>query len=185
MHGISDAVSRSEKFDKKHYYTAVYTTFCLIAIISLNFVLINLNIDIVKFCTVVKMSENSFYVELISNSRSYPNNTLTNFKNKISLIKPLYGEWEVAMVEISYTKSWKNIFNDSMIYLTDDRFDSFEYIEMSNSSIPGVNVFESGVLRSGYYDTPKKLCDEIEKVMKKELNSYVKDYPYFTFDNIT
>ena len=54
-----------------------------------------------------------------------------------------------------------------MIYLTDDRFNSFEYIEFSENSIPGVNIFESGVLKSGYYDTPKTLCDEIRKVMKK------------------
>ena len=186
MHGIPDAIPRSEKFDKKHYCTTISTTFCLVAIISLNFVLINRNIDIIKFCNLdLNMHENSFYIELISNSQSFYDNTLTNFKNKISLSKPLNGEWEVALVEISYTKSWKNIVNDSEIYLTNDRFDSFEYIEISNTSIPGVHFFESGVLRSGYYDTPKALCDEIEKVMKNELNSHVKDYPYFTFDNIT
>ncbi len=57
----------------------------------------------------------SFYVDLTSNTTD--DDTVANFKNKIQLLEPLYGKWEVALAEISYTKSWKNVRNGFKINL--------------------------------------------------------------------
>src|SRR5437868_5091338 len=103
---------------------------------------------------------NSFYVELSSNAR-YQYNTVANFRNKIQLLHPLHGNWEVGMSEISYTKSWKNLSEDC-----DMRFEimfdepvkhKYEYkVEYA----PFKNEGRKGIIRSGYYDSVPTLFKE-------------------------
>jgi hypothetical protein len=55
------------------------------------------------------MNNEGFFIELSSNARGDPNNTVANFKNHIALASPLAGQWEAAVVEISYSKTWNNL----------------------------------------------------------------------------
>src|SRR5579863_881790 len=56
----------------------------------------------------------NFYVTLPSNVSSkgyFRENTVANYITKLSQRMALEGEWEVGLVEISYTLSWFNIPN--------------------------------------------------------------------------
>src|SRR5882757_896111 len=97
---------------------------------------------------------NSFYIELQSNSKCFYDNTVANFKNKLSLHEPLQGYWEVALVEISYTYSWKNLLNNEYVSLENERF-----IENFDKNYIPKNKF---TIKSGFYDSIQALCNEIE-----------------------
>jgi len=114
----------------------------------------------------------SFYVDLTSNTTD--DDTVANFKNKIQLLEPLYGKWEVALVEISYTKSWKNVRNGFKINLaTPKGISAYESIvEYSDFYIPKENFMErAGVLRAGYYESVEQLIDELNIEMRVILKS--------------
>jgi hypothetical protein len=51
----------------------------------------------------------NFYVLLPSNVKSFPQNTITNFRTRLASRLLLTDDWEVGLVEISYTLSWYNI----------------------------------------------------------------------------
>ncbi len=60
-----------------------------------------------------------FYLTLPSNSSMeyFPGNTLTNFKTKLAQPIELTGEWEVALSEFQYSRSWYNLRDfDNHIY---------------------------------------------------------------------
>ena len=54
-----------------------------------------------------------FYLVLPSNSsmQFYPNNTITQYKTKLQTAIELTGEWEVALAEMTFPKSWSTIPN--------------------------------------------------------------------------
>ena len=127
----------------------------------------------------------SFYVELSSNTR-YQYNTIGNFSNRVQLLHPLDGDWEVAMTEIFYTKSWKNVAKNCAVTLEK----MFETPKPAISYKPVYGYFpqkdeeRKGILRSGYYENIKDLCEEIEK----EMLPFQKDckfLPKFVFDKVT
>ena len=60
-----------------------------------------------------------FYLTLPSNSSMeyFPGNTLTSFKTKLAQPIELTGEWEVALSEFQYPRSWYNLRDfDNHIY---------------------------------------------------------------------
>ena len=65
------------------------------------------------------MAENNFYANLSSNTTSSTsfNNKIGNFVTRLPRKINLGEDWEVALTEISYTKSWYNIFEDQRIKL--------------------------------------------------------------------
>src|SRR6266571_1039791 len=101
----------------------------------------------------------SFYVELVSNSHEL--NTVANFKNKIQLLQPLVGKWEVGLVEISYSKTWKNLSRDyklSILKRNEKKYAvlhpnyPFEYYPIKE---------RKGVLRGGYYNDINTFINEL------------------------
>ena len=68
------------------------------------------------------MDEN-FTVELISNVKTTRDlerkNSIGNFVSVLSRKLIFNEDWEVALTEISYTKSWYNIFDDQKIWMID------------------------------------------------------------------
>ena len=65
------------------------------------------------------MADN-FYVTLPSNVKSYdyfPENTVSNYVTKLASRLTFTGEWEVGLVEMSYTLSWFNVSKKHKILL--------------------------------------------------------------------
>ena len=57
------------------------------------------------------MSREQFYLTLPSNSsfKNYPENTLSEYTTQLSRTIQLDGEWEVALAEIQYPRTWNNV----------------------------------------------------------------------------
>lgn len=57
-----------------------------------------------------------FYLTLPSNSSLsiFPNNKQTEYRTKLSSIRNLDGQWEVALCELRYPCSWHNISKDQL-----------------------------------------------------------------------
>ena len=126
----------------------------------------------------------SFYVELSSNS-SYQYNTVSNFQNKVQLLHPLEGNWEVGMSEISYTKSWKNLIRNCELNI-DTMFEDFQPFISRQSAfgyIPVKDEERHGIVRSGYYESIERLCEEILNEMKP-FEKYFSSLPEFIYDDV-
>ena len=82
----------------------------------------------------------NFYITLPSNVPSFEQNTIANYKTKLSSRLILPDEWEVGLVEISYTLSWYNSPNNEEISLV--------YWDKGMSQRTSKNVF----LPPGRYD---------------------------------
>lgn len=65
------------------------------------------------------MDQKGFYIELISNvvTELFPHNQIGNFVTPLFKRIELEGEWEVALVEIAYHKSWPNVRQENVIHL--------------------------------------------------------------------
>ena len=59
-----------------------------------------------------------FYLTLPSNSsmKYYPDNTLTHYTTRLQLPMELSGDWEVALTEITFPKSWFTIPKQSCMF---------------------------------------------------------------------
>ena len=127
----------------------------------------------------------NFYIELSSNA-SYSYNTISNFKNRIQLLHPLDGDWEVGLAEISYTKSWKNLTHACVLSIEEMFQNPKPFISRAN--LFGYAPFEledrKGIVRAGYYESVKILCDEISKEMQAFKGEY-KTLPQFFVDDVT
>lgn len=114
----------------------------------------------------------SFYYELSSNSDE--NNTVANFKNKIELLTPLYGNWEVALVEISYTKSWKNLRNGyamSLIIPKDPNRNKKMYVPKKWKGVYFPKTMgRRAIIQSGYYESVQQLLDELNEEMLQQIS---------------
>ena len=57
------------------------------------------------------MSKETFYLTLPSNSslKNYPENTVAEYTTQLSRTIQLDGEWEVALAEIQYPRTWNNV----------------------------------------------------------------------------
>ena len=186
MHGLPDALPRSAKFNKK-LNIFISITSIVISILIIYGYYSKSKLSYKKFCGVDEMYNQPFFVELMSNATGFKDNTVGNFKNKISLMRPLEGSWEVALVEISYPKSWKNLLNDMPICLTNDTF--LASVVDKNNSInfyaPANDGVNCGYVKSGFYVTVENLIDEIEKQMSSLKDEFILKLPKFTYDNIT
>ena len=127
----------------------------------------------------------SFHVELSSNA-SFQYNTIGNFRNKVQLLHPLEGNWEVAMSDISFTKSWKNVLKPCMMSI--ERMFSFPSPVTSMlhtyGYFPQSDDQRKGLVRPAYYESVHKLCTEIEKEMIPLAGKH-KYLPSFIIDELT
>ena len=71
-----------------------------------------------------------WYLVLPSNSslNVYPNNTVASYQTKLQTPVSLDGEWECALFELEYTRSWQNIeVGDSLVHFTYQKKDESHY----------------------------------------------------------
>jgi len=95
------------------------------------------------------MSDN-FYVTLPSNVKSFSNNKISNFKTKLASRLILHDDWEVGLVEMSYTYSWYNISTKQELNIK-----TFE------KGLPTKTYKSDVFIKPGRYDTIQELIDAI------------------------
>lgn len=128
------------------------------------------------------MDNQSFYIELVSNSKSFPENTVANFKNRICLDKELNGNWQMAVVEISYTYSWKNLGSNQWValneetYINEENMNSLQHLNYINRIHP---------ISSGHYDNLQVLITEIHNSFNINKTEDITNIPHLHIDNIT
>lgn len=100
----------------------------------------------------------SFTVELLSNAsfNFYPKNTLSAFSNYLATPIELEGEWEVALVEISYPSKCYNITEGKFSYTLDRQY------HLGEGGYKEPARFHSTQIVPGAY-TWKTLMEEINK----------------------
>ena len=96
----------------------------------------------------------SFSIVLPSNSsmESHPKNTLSNYTTVLSKGLELDGDWEVALTEIQFPRTWYNVTSPVSV-------DKYEYT-FRNTNDP----FKAGSylqLMEGYYDDGAQIIDQI------------------------
>lgn len=93
---------------------------------------------------------NSLIYTLPSNTPN-PNNTLSQYVVQLPSSVTLDKSWKVAMLEISYTKSWFNIHKDHIITVVDDEGGVYHCPEK---------------LGAGMYETEQSLIDAIQSCVR-------------------
>ena len=109
------------------------------------------------------MSLSQFYVTLPSTSSSkyFPDNKLSTFTTRLHIPIRLTGDWEVALVEISYPRTWYNVAGDTCkVYYRrgDDE-------QMKSVKIP-----------AGYYETAEEILYELRKTLPPSIMADVHFY---------
>ena len=102
------------------------------------------------------MGENNINIHLTSNtiptSPEQISNSIGNFITKLPKRCNFSDEWEVALTEISYTKSWYNILEDQNVRLVDLDLNVIEIDEQ----IP-----------AGNYETVEELLEKINDILER------------------
>ncbi|MED5363039.1 MAG: chromo domain-containing protein, partial [Bacteroidota bacterium] len=101
----------------------------------------------------IKMSNEQFYLTLPSNSsfQYHPNNTVAEYTTQLPRAIQLDGEWEVALVEIHYPRTWNNLRSKKsrILYMKDGK------PPILNCEVP-----------PGYYSTMSSVIDACHKALK-------------------
>jgi hypothetical protein len=98
--------------------------------------------------------EDNFYITLPSNvGHTFKDNTIANFTTKLASRLEMTGNWEVGLVEMSYTMSWYNVPDDLLIKV--------RYFEQSTPKILNSKI----VLPAGRYDT----IDQLISILNNEV----------------
>lgn len=101
------------------------------------------------------MAGGDFYVTLPSNASSttYPDNRISNYRIKLAKALDLRGEWEMALIEIQYPRTWTSFLEaDAVFTVTDKPRSRSRKIKMA----------------VGYYPTMAKLIAEVNYLLYKE-----------------
>src|SRR2546421_5026684 len=91
------------------------------------------------------------YITLVSNNRSDDSNTVASFITRLPKRMEFDREWMIGLSEVTFTKSWFNVKEDSPIVLIDSSGEAYGY----------------GKLKAGFYETEKDLQFAIEQILKK------------------
>ena len=83
LYGLPNAISRSAKFNKKLSIFITITSIIVTVLILYSYQIKKYNTKTIV-CGVDEMYNQPFFIELMSNSSSFKENTVANFKNKIS-----------------------------------------------------------------------------------------------------
>ena len=128
--------------------------------------------------------ENSFYVTLTSNADSnfFPNNTLTNFTNKLPAEMDLSSQdYEVALVEISCAFSFQNIRSGEV-------FIDLEYLSAPAHSRDIYKVKKKKIeLPAGNYPSENMLIQSLNELIEKSIcdDGLPDKCLYFEYNNIS
>jgi hypothetical protein len=112
-----------------------------------------------------------FYLTLPSNSseKYYPDNTLTRYTTRLQTTLDLSGDWEVALVEMMFTKTWYTVPKNSGKFT----YSCFNCVEFIPKVIgPGYRPTDYSVpmtLPSGYYTKMQDIVDEMNSVIQEKL----------------
>ena len=121
------------------------------------------------------MGSENFYIHLSNNiiatSPQEMGNTIGCFNTRLNRRLNLNEEWEVALTDISYTKSWYNIMEDQKLYIMDEQND--------------LTLLDE-VLPAGNYETIDELIEVINalyaEVLKYQRNIKVKYPPFLSYN---
>lgn len=122
----------------------------------------------------------SFYLTLPSNVKNdLHTNTISHFQTRLhkKYSFPVNENWEVAVVEISYPKSWYTLQVPQKISLFTFNFsavNTFDFIEN-----------DLAVLPPGHYDDPDRLMDAINDILNSKYKTVVKALPVLKFNKDT
>jgi hypothetical protein len=169
-------------------FLAILLTLILIALLNLFPHIVNriVNQKLKKFCFVDEMYSEEFFIDLSSNTLDYPENKVANFKNNIPLIKKLTGNWEVALVSINFTKSWRNLRATSQLCVENESYildnENFPFKSDETENLPD---YRCGILQAGYYKSIEELLDEIKQEYTAIKDVRIAIMPTFKFNNIT
>ncbi len=111
------------------------------------------------------MANSQFYVTLPSTSsfKYFPENKISSYTTRLHAPLRLKGEWEVALVEINYPRTWYNISGDTCKIYYQGKHDQ----ELESTQIP-----------SGYYESAEEILHELRRALpeyvKRNLEMYIK-----------
>jgi hypothetical protein len=114
----------------------------------------------------------------------YPGNTLTSFVTRLQKTITLTGDWEVALSEFQFPRSWYTIRQSGILFLT-QRDD----IKADDGTVTekGYNTMIS--LPGGYYKTIPDIVNELNSCIKKILGGVWKaaeaSWPVLKYDEIS
>jgi hypothetical protein len=113
----------------------------------------------------------------------YPNNTLTSFVTRLQKTITLSGDWEVALSEFHFPRSWYTIKRGGVIFSTQcDDYVSSDVVRNPSSSI-------TILLPGGYYDTITDLVSEMNSGIRRVLGGLSKIpeslYPVVKYNEVS
>ena len=124
-----------------------------------------------------------FYFEVLSNA-SYTSNSCSDFKNKIKLMHPLEGDWEVGLCEISYTKSWYNLRFNSKIAIARAYHPYQAELDLKHSDHVAIE-HRVGTLKKGYYEDVETIVKEVNlELLQYNKKDIVKEMPSLFYDEV-
>ena len=111
------------------------------------------------------MAVSQFYVTLPSTSsfKYFPGNKLSSFTTHLHTPLRLEGDWEVALVEINYPRTWYNVAGDTCKVYYRSKDDEH---------------LESVKIPPGYYETAEEIVYELRKTLPptilEDVHMYIK-----------
>ena len=111
------------------------------------------------------MSTSQFYVTLPSTSsfKYFPDNKLSSYTTNLHTPLRLAGDWEVALVEINYPRTWYNVSGDTCKVYYKGKHET---------------RLESVKIPPGYYETVEEILYELRKTLPphilEDVHMYVK-----------
>ena len=119
------------------------------------------------------MSNDQFYLRLPSNSslENYPQNTLAEYITQLPRPIQLDGEWEVALVEIQYPRTWNNV--------RDDRSQPWLYIRPASGK-----PWNAEKVPYGFYTDVDALTTNINQAIAKQ-GQEARDNIKLSFDHLS
>lgn len=95
--------------------------------------------------------DDSFYLVLPSNASStvFPDNKISHYRVRLPFVHELPGSWEIALTEISYTRSWFNIAPGN-------------YVECA-TNMGGTYADSRRYIEGGNYETIEQLLEAVNK----------------------
>ena len=123
----------------------------------------------------------NLYITLSSNAdnKYYPNNTLANFYNRLSLPLDLHdGGWEVGLAEIQYPYNWHNVHKNE-VKLRIEKKPAGDSLESSAWKTENV------VLPAGQYKSPEFFTETLNTLIKTEGSANSKTAVQFSYSKAT
>lgn len=110
-----------------------------------------------------------FFLTLPSNSSAkyFPDNTLTHFTTKLHTAVSLSGDWEVALTEVTFPKSWYTIEKGGGVIIV-------ECGGYSSPELGTMHAYTSEIrVPAGYYENVTDIVREINKALSKIIPLYI------------